>query len=304
MNRFKEQRPDPEQLASVASRADTAIAAVKAEFAATYDPAELPAFALATAGTVLRNAAAGLEAKLLPVVVATQERAALATRSGQELAVLSERIKTLRTSAPELVREPANVLDAFRAAIIGLTDSVRRAPDDICAALVATCGLVIETPVIGTTTTRKREAANQAALAGALRRVLAIEAARLAPLVRYVCIEDANAGRSPVVALLDEQAQIAGETVCPTLVALRAEVVRAIPGRRVLPQLITITQPTEIPLTALVYNLYGPVDPATFERLCADIIARNKIRHPGFVSGDLKVVAPTDSDRAMPRMQS
>ena len=66
MDRVKEQRPQhQQQLASVAARADTAVAAVKADFAAAYDPTGLPEFALVSAETALRNAAAGLGAKLV-----------------------------------------------------------------------------------------------------------------------------------------------------------------------------------------------------------------------------------------------
>jgi hypothetical protein len=285
MKRDKEQRPqDQEQLASVAARADTAIAAVKAEFAAAYDPTGLPEFALVSAETALRNAAACLDEKLVPLV-----------SEMQELAALSVQFRTLTA----LAREAANVLDAFQAVITGLIDTVLRAPGVVIGALLDVYDVDLGLPAPETTPTRRRERANQLALTGALRRVLAVEAARLVPHIDYASFEEAAAARDRVATRLDEQAeQAAGhDATYQALVALRIEVQRAIPGNRVWPRLVTITQSEPVPLTALVYKLYGPLDPASFERLCDDIVARNKIRHPGFVSGELKVLAPTGSDR-------
>jgi hypothetical protein len=283
MDRVKEQRPQHQrQLASVAARADTAVAAVKADFAAAYNPTGLPEFALVSAETALRNAAAGLGARLAPAVSDTQEHAAL---SGQ--------VRTLTAHATTLVRQPANVLDAFRATITGLTDTVLRAPGAVMGALLEAYDVDLGPPAPEPTASRRRERANQLALTGALRRVLAIEAARLAPLVPYPSIEDAIAARDQVARRLDEQAeQAAGQdTTYQALVALRGEVQRAVPGNQVFPQLITITQSEPIPALVLAHRLYGSVDKE------ADIIARNRIRNPGFVSGELGVLDPTDSDR-------
>lgn len=221
MDRVKEQRlQDHEQLARVLARADTAVVAVKAEFAAAYDPTGLPAFALVSAETALRNAAAGLSAKLALVVSETQEFAAV-----------SAQVRTLTERATALVRQPANVLEAFHTAITGLADTVLSAPGAVMGALLDAYGVDLGLPAPETTPTRRRERANQLALTGALRRVLAIEAARLAPRVPYVSFEEAAAARDQVVSRLDEQAA-GNDAIYQALVGLRGEVQRAVPRER------------------------------------------------------------------------
>lgn len=135
------------------------------------------------------------------------------------------------------------------------------------------------------TATRIREAANLDALGGALRRVAAIEAARLSPTVPYVSIEDATAARDLVTSRLDEQALGAGDTAYPALVTLRSDVARAVPGDAALARVVTVTRRTAIPSLLLTYQLYGSVD------LEADVLARNGVSHPGVLVGDLKVLS-------------
>lgn len=143
-------------------------------------------------------------------------------------------------------------------------------------------------PARETTATRLRERTNQLALAGALQRTIAIEAARLAPRVPYASIEEATAARDRVAGLLDEQAAGAGDTVYSALVALRAEIQRTVPGDAAFAHIVTTTQKEPIPSVLLAYQLYGSVERE------GDIIARNGIRHPGFVSGELKVISPKE----------
>lgn len=260
--------------AEVATAADAAIEATKAEFTERFDPTGLPAFALETAATALRLAAGGIGAKLAPVAGAAQEAAALA---GQ--------VRVLTDDAASLVRQPADLLDEFRAAIASLAAAVNSAPGALKDALVEAYGGDLGTAATGTTATRQRERANQLAITGALRRIMAIEAARLAPLATYDSIEAATASRDQVAALLEEQAAGAGDTAYPALVDLRSQVMRAVPGSAVFARVITVTRKQAIPSLLLAHQLYGSVDRE------ADVIARNGIRHPGFVVGDLKVLS-------------
>jgi prophage DNA circulation protein len=258
----------------VASSADAAVVATKAELAEQYDPAGMPAFALASAETALRNAAAGLGEKLAPVVSRTQE---FATLTGQ-LALITAR-------ASSLVREPDDVIDEFRGAITGLVGAILDAPGAVLDALTDAYSVDLGPDAPTTTATRERERANQIALTGALRRVIAIEAARIAPLVPYASIEEATAARDLVAGLLEEQAAGAGDTAYPALVTLRSDVLRAVPGAAEFARVVTVTRRVAIPSLLLTYQIYGSVDRE------ADVIARNGIRNPGFVVGDLKVLS-------------
>ena len=63
------------------------------------------------------------------------------------------------------------------------------------------------------------------------------------------------------------------------------EVLRSVPGNNAFASVITVTRRVAIPSLLLTYQLYGDVDQE------ADVIARNNVRHPGFIAGDLKVLS-------------
>lgn len=258
----------------VAASADTAIAATKAEFVEKYDPDGLPSFALESAATALTKATASLKSTLSPV-----------TRATQELAQMNGQIASITTQASSLVRQPDNVLDEFRAAITLLVDTAESAPGAVMDALIDAYFADLGSPVPATTATRERELANQDAMTGALRRILAIEAARLAPRVPFASIEEATAARDKIALQLEEQAGLAGDTAYPAIVDLRSELLGAVPGGSSFARIVTVTRNVPIPSLLFTYQLYGNVDSEL------DIIARNKIRHPGFVAGDLRVLS-------------
>ncbi len=259
----------------VSDSADAAITATKAEFAERYDDEDMPSYAFGSAVTALSSASEALGDALAPITTTTQE-----------LASLTATIEQLKTQAVSLVRQPDAVLDAFRASITGLIETAASAPlaviDALADSYLADLGALI---ISATTPIREREQTNQTAMIGALRQVIAVEAARLTPLVPYESIEQATATRDKVVAMLEEQAGLAGDTAYPALVDLHSEVLSAVPGDNQFASIVTVTRNVPIPSLLLAYQLYGSVD------LEADIIARNSIRHPGFVSGDLKVLS-------------
>lgn len=272
------QEPVPTEVvdaaAQVASSADAATAATSVELAAQFRITTLPAFAIQSAEVALTYAVAGLDAALAPVASTTQELAELAGRTA-----------TLTARASSLVRQPADVLGEFRSVIAGMVNTIAAAPRAVMDALLDTYSLSLGTPVDATTATRARERANQDALSAALRRVMVIEAARLAPVVPYPSIDEATAARDQIAALLDEQAALAGDDAYPALVDLRSQVLRAVPGGTAFASVVPVTRRVATPSLLLAYQIYGAVD------LEPDIIARNRVRHPGFIAGDLKVLS-------------
>ncbi len=260
----------------VATSADAAIDATDAELVDQYHPAGLPAFALASAETVLANLTAGMGVALGPVASTTQE-----------LAALTGRVALITAQASSLVRAPADIIGAFRPAITGLVETALAAPGAVMGALIEAYGADYGTPVDPITATREIELANQVALAGALRRVIAIEAARIAPLVPYASIEEATAARDQIAAMLRDQAATAADTAYPALVNLRSELLRAVPGGTAFARVVTVTRRVAIPSLLLAYQLYGSVE------LELDLVARNRgrIRNPGFVAGELQVLS-------------
>jgi prophage DNA circulation protein len=258
----------------VAGSADTAVMAASAEFSASYDTDGLPTFALDSARAALEAATAKLGEVLAPVVQATQE-----------LAVLQSQLRALSTEAASLVRQPAEVFDQFRAVLVGLAETAADAPGALVSALVEAYGFDEGPPAPETTATRRRERANQVAITAALRRIIAVEAARLIPQATYASIDEARVARDEVTAMLEEQAAAASDDAYPELVTLRADVVRAVPSDAVSARIVTTERRVSVPSLLLSYQLYGSVEQEL------DLVARNRVRHPAFVSGELRVLS-------------
>ena len=260
--------------AKVSDAADVAQIATNAQLATDYDASGLPSFALASCSAAISKAAGFVGSHLAAAVSDTQE-----------LASLNGTLNTIVAQSLALARSPATLLTQVRTAIATIVTTIADSPGAVYDALVAAYGEALATPVIGSTTTRQREASNQTALVAGLRRVIAIEAARLAPTVPYASIEDATAARDQVAAILDEQAATAGDTAYPALVDLRAQVMRAVPGSDAFPRVTAISRRGALPSLVLAYQLYGSVD------LEPDVVARNRVQHPGFIAGALKVLS-------------
>lgn len=244
------------------------------ELGATLDIAGQPAFATASLSADLASVAAALEESLSGVASTTQEAA-----------LLSVELDILSAQAASLVRTPADMLSGLLGAIQQLSDSIEAAPLRVVNALLDAYGQPLQALAIGDTATRVKERANQAAIAGALRIVLIAEAARIVPQVAFESIGEAETTKGAIVAALDELAATASDTLYPELVGLRASVIRAVPGDAVLARIQTIERRTDTPSLLLAYQLYGSVEAE------ADVIARNKIRHPAFISGSIQVLS-------------
>jgi prophage DNA circulation protein len=272
------QSPTPAEIVDtvgiVSTSADAAMVAVAAELVEDYDIEDLPAFALESAQDAIERALEGVGTALSPITATTQE-----------LAQLTTRITLLTARASTLVRTPADAVIDFHETITGLVDTIRASPSKVMEALIDAYSVFLGDPVLAGTLTRERELANQDAMQSTLRRILAIEAARLAPVVSYASIDEATSARDRIAAMLDEQAGLAGDTAYASIVDLRSKVLRAVPGNAVFARVLTVTRKVSVPSILLTYQLYGSTE------LEADIIARNKIRHPGFIAGDVKVLS-------------
>lgn len=258
----------------LATSATTARAATKAQLEERFVVSGLPAFALTSAENALRSATEFVGSTLAPI-----------TSTTQELASLNGRVQLISAQAAALVRSPGDAIDSFGEVITSLTDTIAAVPGSVFNALVEAYGVDMGPDVATTTATRATERANQIALTSALRQVMAIEAARVAPAIPFASIDDALAARDVIVGLLDEQASLAGDTAYPALVTLRSDVLAAVPGTSVFARTITVSRRIALPSLLLAYQLYGSVDQEL------DVVARNGIVHPGFCRGDLKVLS-------------
>lgn len=264
---------DPDLADVVARSVDAALLATAEEFADGYSVDELPTFALASAAAALEALSAELGARLAPIVTSTQE-----------LARLNVEIRSLTGQATSLVRQPGAVLVAFGDTLAALTDTVEAVPGAVLRALLDAYAADTGPLAPVTTGTRLLERANQEALTAALQRILVVEAARLAPRAAFDSHEEATATRDEIAELLEEQAATATDAAYPALVQLRSDLVRAVPGDAVLARLRTIERRVTTPSLVLSYQLHGTVAQE------ADILARNRVRHPGFLVGELEVL--------------
>lgn len=260
----------------VASSASKARASSSADAAARVSYLGMPAFAVASAEIAVARASDALQAALSPLM-----------RSTQELAQLASQCAMVKARAASLVRQPATLLASFRDAINAASDAALVTPGSVMRSLLAAYGADLGTPTVGVTSTRAREASNHSVIVRALKLEMLSEAARLAPDSGYESLEEATALRDQIAGLLEVHAQSASDDLYPSLVQLRSDVLRAIPGGRYLARVVDVQRAEPVPSLALAYDLYGSTAAE------ADMIARNagRVTHPGFVSGTIKVLS-------------
>ena len=265
--------PDLGELVDEAATA--ALVATETELVESYDVAGQPSWATASLGAEFNAARLSLLAELEPIASTIQDAAQL-----------NAQVRVMGAQAAALVRTPSDLLGSLSDVLTALVDTTQSAPRGVVLALLDVyddIGQVLAPAA--TTATRVLELANKAALVASMRRWAVLEAARLAPQVAYETLEEAQADSATIAELLEDQAGAAGATAYPSLVQLRAQLQRAVPGDAVLARLVTAVRPVSIPSLLLAYQLYGSVDSE------AAIVARNRASHPGFMAGALQVLS-------------
>ncbi|MGD9664375.1 MAG: DNA circularization protein [Novosphingobium sp.] len=138
------------------------------------------------------------------------------------------------------------------------------------------------TPIKTTTATRRAQQRNRDAIIGLVRQAAVIQSARIAPRAEYETEDDATQVRETIADQIDAIAELpaTSDDVFSSLQSLRTVVVEGVPQDRAeLPNLVTLTPEQTTPSLVLAYDLY---EDAARD---ADIVARNAIRHPGFLPG-------------------
>lgn len=254
--------------------ASAAQAAVTEELETNYITEGQPSYALASLTDALSGAGDAMRDKLGAL-----------TLGEQEAARLSAEVRRFSLEAASLIETPTDIMTELGESIDALIEAVADAPRPALLALQALAEEIEPAPVFGTTPARVQEAANQTALAAALRATFTCAAARLLILVEYETLEDAVADRDAIADLLDDLAATVDDTSYGPLVQLRADIVSRVPGDAVLARLVTTERRVALPSLLLSYILYGSVDKADA------IVARNRAPHPGFLSGSLQVLS-------------
>lgn len=145
-------------------------------------------------------------------------------------------------------------------------------------------------PVPTTTPTNRAQAANQAGVVDLTRQAGAIGLARTTAAVDYASSNDALAARDAAVDALDAVAETADDTTYQALISLRAAVVADIAARGAqLPRVANVQVSVTMPALVAAYRLYGDASGAD------ELVARNGLKHPGFVPGGVSVEILVDA---------
>jgi prophage DNA circulation protein len=135
-------------------------------------------------------------------------------------------------------------------------------------------------PTLIATPSRIQQAANQAAVINLTRQAAVIEAARVSAKITPASFGEAVALRDEIAGQLETLAETAPDNVYAVLSNLRIAVIKDITTRAAdLSSTVQYPVPVTQPALVIAHHLYGDVEQADA------MVARNKIRHPGFVPG-------------------
>lgn len=266
--------PDP--TAKLLASAQLADLGFTSEFEAVYNVASMPSHALASVTGILQRVSGALDAAMAPVI-ATEKA----------LASFKQKTAALISKASSLIHAPESLVAAVQDAISPIVDLVNVAGNAL-ATLSAVDAILLSyknsaaTSGIppSTTPTRQQELANFNTTQQMIQRMILTQAARVAVAGTYDSFEAAVARRELIVEALDEQIDLASDDIYPRLLQVRADLVKAVPGSSSdLAHLVTHTPAFTMPSLVMAYRLYGDVAQE------ADVVTRNRIRHPGFVAG-------------------
>lgn len=257
--------------ASVEAAADTATTSAEAAFAKRFSVVGLPGFGIAA-----------LEDKLATL-----------------LAGVTGRIGDVTSAIAAEIRAPANMA----ALIVGAIQQIRTTVAEPLDALRIYQGLFSgaggQPAALSTVSTIQRQLAISAAAQQALvQQAIVIEACRAASASAFAASDDAVTVRNDLLEELSAgmaatdpvtSAPIAAELFA-ALLGLRASVVQDIRVRGgKLPRIKHYTPAAVLPARALAHRIHGDAARA------AELIVRNKIRHPGFVPAGQPIEVLTDA---------
>lgn len=161
---------------------------------------------------------------------------------------------------------------------------------NIAATLVDPVGFVMQflglTPgdrPIGTSSQKVVEQANYDATVVYTQRAAILAAVSVLVEVEFTSYDDGVAARETVLEAIDAHLEAVTDDTFAALLELRAALVGAVPDVD-LPRLRDVTPPVVVPSLLLAQRLWGSA------ALELDLAARNRVRHPGFVSGPLEVL--------------
>jgi prophage DNA circulation protein len=190
----------------------------------------------------------------------------------------------LAIEAELLIRQPADLAVSIYELIAGIAQLPDRPQRAMDAYRPLYDFLADEPEISGTTASRRKQAANQAALTALVRRAAVVEAARAAAAAEFTSLDQAINYRDELAGQLDLQMETANDASYAALADLRAELVRYVASTSGnLARLISYTPSATMPALVIAHRLYQDAGRE------AEIVSRNSFHHPGFVPGGVAI---------------
>lgn len=193
------------------------------------------------------------------------------------------------TDVETLVRSPvelANRIVAMVKSVTSVGNQSTASTATLLAPLTNYAGLGVN---LTTTPSQTFAQGNREAMVDLTQTVAVAEQAKAVAAASYTSYDEAVASRTAMVDKIDELADVATDEVYVELQALRAEVVQAVPvPDEDLPRITSIALPDSLPGIVLGYGLYDDAERDS------EIVARNRVRHPGFLPSNRKLQVLTD----------
>ncbi|MHC4712005.1 MAG: DNA circularization protein [Planctomycetota bacterium] len=268
----------------VRSQADALAGTLGAAFGSGFVTNGVPTF-IAAAAQSLTEAASDVLLAAADTVEASD---------GVALADYQRAAAALGATAGTGIRDPEQLAADVTALVGDLGDLSTSARKTVATLLdLADFGESLPT-VPETTPSRRIEARNQELLTGLVRRVAAAEATRAAAGIEFDSYQEARAMRDRITERLELEMLAAGDEgddlAHDELRKLYATLAADMQERSAnLARLVSFTPPATLPSVVLAYRLYAD---ATLE---ADIVARNRVAHPGFVPGGVALEVLSDA---------
>lgn len=257
--------------AAVAAAGDGATDAVQSSFAARHKIARKPQFVADASQTIFGQALGAM-------------KGAVGAVSGvaSEVAALSRGVDAMKRDLITLLYEPASAAQALVGNVQQLVRNVTQLPREAygLARVLYTFGSAFAL-VPTNTGSRRAQAINQAEIVQLVRVAAVAEGARAASAIAFDSYQDAARTRDELLAALDLVVDAGPDDGTYNAVrALRAAVVMDIAGRGAdLGRLVQWSPAITMPALAIAQRLYSD---AARE---AELVTRNRVRHPLFVAG-------------------
>ena len=249
--------------------ADASHLIAQSDFASSFDVLGLPQFAIDSARQAVSLAADAFE-----------EVTAAIPEVSDTIADIAFSLRNLKAEIVDLVTAPRQLAERL-ASSIGLLSTVSLDPKAILKEAMALSSFGSSlTPIEETTATRIKEAQNQRVVIELVQRVSVAESVALAARSDFSSVEEALENQAVIVSSIDEILESTrNDKVFVSFQSLRTELIKSVPQpNKSLPRIKKVHLLDTTPSLVAAYDIYGNLD---FEQ---DIIDRNSITHPGFIS--------------------